>query len=126
RAQSGRTGRRRLWRHQAARPRLVRQRRDAPRAHRTGRVVRLARVRRPPPRPTPPTRGPLMLAVVIAEAAAIFLLGLLVAGLLRSHAEILRALHDLGAAADPDAPRPAGAQAASSRSSGATGQLAHD
>jgi len=43
-----------------------------------------------------------MLAVVIAEGAAIFLLALLVAGLLRSHAEILRALHDLGASVDPD------------------------
>jgi hypothetical protein len=33
--------------------------------------------------------------LVIAEAVAIGLLGLLVAGLLRSHAEILRALHEL-------------------------------
>ncbi len=38
-----------------------------------------------------------MLILVIAEAAAILLLGLLVAGLLRSHAEILRRLHQLGA-----------------------------
>jgi hypothetical protein len=38
-----------------------------------------------------------MTGLVIAEAVAIALLGLLVAGLLRSHAEILRALHDLGA-----------------------------
>jgi hypothetical protein len=37
-----------------------------------------------------------MTGLVIAEAVAIALLGLLVAGLLRSHAEILRALHDLG------------------------------
>lgn len=42
-----------------------------------------------------------MLALVIAEGFAIALLGLLVAGLLRSHAEILRALHDLGADLDP-------------------------
>jgi len=41
-----------------------------------------------------------MLAVVIAEGIALLLLGLLVAGLLRSHAEILRALHDLGAGVD--------------------------
>jgi hypothetical protein len=44
-----------------------------------------------------------LLAVVVA------LLGVLVAGLLRSHAEILRALHELGVGVDPDqpaAPRP--------------------
>ena len=38
-----------------------------------------------------------MTALVVVEAAAIVLLGLLVVGLLRSHAEILRQLHDLGA-----------------------------
>lgn len=38
-----------------------------------------------------------MLAVVIAEGAAILLLAVLVVGLLRSHALILRALHELGA-----------------------------
>ncbi len=38
-----------------------------------------------------------MTGLIIAEAAAIFLLGLLVVGLLRSHAEILRKLHELGA-----------------------------
>jgi len=38
----------------------------------------------------------LLLAVVVA------LLGVLVAGLLRSHAEILRALHQLGVSLDPD------------------------
>jgi hypothetical protein len=43
-----------------------------------------------------------MLAVVIAEGAALLLLALLVAGLLRSHAEILRALHDLGAGVESD------------------------
>lgn len=42
-----------------------------------------------------------MLALVIAQTVALVLLGLLVAGLLRSHAEILRALHDLGAGLDP-------------------------
>lgn len=36
-------------------------------------------------------------AVAIIEGVAILLLGLLVAGLLRSHADILRALHELGA-----------------------------
>jgi hypothetical protein len=37
-----------------------------------------------------------MTALVVTEAISILLLGLLVAGLLRSHAEILRKLHDLG------------------------------
>ena len=44
-----------------------------------------------------------MPAVVTIEAVAIVLLGLLVVGLLRSHAEILRRLHELGAGLDPDA-----------------------
>jgi hypothetical protein len=43
-----------------------------------------------------------VIAVVVVEAAAIVLLGVLVVGLLRSHAEILKALHDLGAGLDPD------------------------
>ena len=47
-----------------------------------------------------------MLALVIAEGFAVALLGVLVAGLLRSHAEILRALHDLGADLDPDRSTP--------------------
>jgi hypothetical protein len=38
-----------------------------------------------------------MLAVVVAEGVAIVLLAVLVVGLLRSHALILRALHELGA-----------------------------
>jgi len=42
-----------------------------------------------------------MLAVVIGEGVVLLLLALLVAGLLRSHAEILRALHDLGASVEP-------------------------
>jgi hypothetical protein len=41
-----------------------------------------------------------MMVLVVAEAVAIALLGLLVAGLLRSHAEILRRLHQLGAGED--------------------------
>jgi hypothetical protein len=51
-----------------------------------------------------------MLAVVVAEGVAIALLAVLVLGLLRSHALILRALHELGAgleleeAAVPDTP----------------------
>ena len=54
------------------------------------------------PRPPPPPsaacrRGDSMLAVVVAEGVAIALLAVLVLGLLRSHALILRALHELGA-----------------------------
>jgi len=37
-----------------------------------------------------------VVVVVVAEGVVLLLLALLVAGLLRSHAEILRALHDLG------------------------------
>jgi len=40
-------------------------------------------------------------ALIVVEAVAIGLLGLLVAGLLRSHAEILRHLHRMGADLDP-------------------------
>lgn len=43
-----------------------------------------------------------MIGLVIAEAVAIALLALLVAGLLRSHAEILRSLHELGAGQPPE------------------------
>ena len=45
-----------------------------------------------------------MAQIVAVQAVAIVLLGLLVVGLLRSHAEILRKLHELGAGLDPDAP----------------------
>ena len=44
-----------------------------------------------------------MAQVVAIQAVAIVLLGVLVVGLLRSHAEILRKLHELGAGVDPDA-----------------------
>jgi len=43
-----------------------------------------------------------MTAVVVIEAVVIGLLALLVVGLLRSHAEILRALHDLGVNLEED------------------------
>ena len=43
-----------------------------------------------------------MTAVVVALAVAVLLLSVLVAGLLRSHAEILRALHELGAGLELD------------------------
>jgi hypothetical protein len=45
-----------------------------------------------------------MVALVSILAVAVGLLTLLVAGLLRSHAEILRALSSLGVSLDPDAP----------------------
>ncbi len=48
-----------------------------------------------------------MTAVVVVEGIVIAVLALLVVGLLRSHAEILKRLHDLGAGLDPDAPAPA-------------------
>ena len=55
-----------------------------------------------------------MLALVITESVVVVLLAVLVAGLLRSHADILRAVHSLGAgvgdpaapADDPAGPRP--------------------
>ena len=43
-----------------------------------------------------------MTALVVALAIAVLLLGVLVAGLLRSHAEILKALHELGAGLELD------------------------
>jgi hypothetical protein len=44
-----------------------------------------------------------MAELVAIQTLAIVLLGVLVVGLLRSHAEILRKLHELGAGLDPDA-----------------------
>lgn len=43
-----------------------------------------------------------MTALVIILTLVVLLLALLVAGLLRSHAEVLRALHELGVSLDPD------------------------
>jgi hypothetical protein len=45
-----------------------------------------------------------MTALLVLEGVALALLALLVVGLLRSHAEILRRLHDLGVGLDPSAP----------------------
>jgi hypothetical protein len=53
-----------------------------------------------------------VLAVVIAEGVAIALLAVLVLGLLRSHALILRALHELGAGPELEKDAGAGAGAA--------------
>ena len=47
-----------------------------------------------------------MAELVAIQTVAIVLLGVLVVGLLRSHAEILRKLHELGAGLDPDAAAP--------------------
>ena len=45
-----------------------------------------------------------MVALVIVSTFVVLVLGILVAGLLRSHADILRALHELGAGVgDPSA-----------------------
>lgn len=51
-----------------------------------------------------------MTALVVGLTVAVALLGMLVAGLLRGHADVLRALHRLGVDMDPAAPagRPAG------------------
>jgi hypothetical protein len=48
-----------------------------------------------------------MAAVAVALALVLALLSVLVVGLLRSHAEILRALHDLGVNLEDGAPAPA-------------------
>ena len=53
-----------------------------------------------------------MLAVVVAEGVAIVLLGILVLGLLRSHALILKALHELGAGLELEAEAGTGATTA--------------
>lgn len=71
-----------------------------------------------------------MTALVIAEAFVLALLVLLVAGLLRSHAEILRRLHELGAGLEEGAPtrRSGRASAAAPRQArnGATTVGRHD
>jgi hypothetical protein len=76
-----------------------------------------------------------VIAVVVAEAVAIVLLGVLVVGLLRSHAEILKALHELGAGLDPDSDdarvggrlsRAASAQLSSGGHRSTTAEDAHD
>lgn len=50
-----------------------------------------------------------MTALVVGLTVAVALLGLLVAGLLRGHAEVLRALHQMGVDLDPAAPAAGGA-----------------
>jgi hypothetical protein len=50
-----------------------------------------------------------MVALVIVSTFVVLMLGILVAGLLRSHADILRALHDLGAGVGDPSTAPAAA-----------------
>jgi hypothetical protein len=67
-----------------------------------------------------------MMAIAVVEAAAILLLGILVVGLLRSHAEILRRVHDLdggGEERSPAGPQPV---QITPRSEGVTGGTARD
>jgi hypothetical protein len=54
-------------------------------------------------------RGGGMVALVIVSTFVVLVLGILVAGLLRSHADILRALHDLGAGVGDPSTAPAAA-----------------
>jgi hypothetical protein len=61
-----------------------------------------------------------MVVLVTLLAVAVGLLAFLVAGLLRSHAEILRSLHELGVGLDPDASPSDRTLSASPRVSGAT------
>ena len=69
-----------------------------------------------------------MVALVVVEAVAIGLLGLLVAGLLRSHAEILRRLHELGAGLhdEPRAPGPLAAAPVDADAHDVTGTTPYD
>ena len=69
-----------------------------------------------------------MTALVVVEAACIILLGMLTVGLLRSHAEILRQLHELSAGRDDDRTTAAGRDGRSVPVDigGATGGPAHD
>ena len=53
-----------------------------------------------------------MVALVIVSTFVVLVLGVLVAGLLRSHADILRALHDLGAGVGDPSTAPAAAPVA--------------
>src|SRR5271165_5715210 len=52
-------------------------------------------------------KGGGVIALVIVSTFVVLVLGILVAGLLRSHADILRALHELGSGVGDPAARPA-------------------
>lgn len=64
-----------------------------------------------------------MTALDAVQTVATLLLGLLVVGLLKSHAEILRQLHQLGAGRPDEPPRPVPVALAAGS---ATGAMAHD
>src|SRR5687768_10978908 len=63
-------------------------------------------------------------AIAVALALVLAVLGVLVVGLLRSHAEILKALHDLGVNLEDGAPGPARGNPAASRGDGVLGSAA--
>jgi hypothetical protein len=67
-----------------------------------------------------------MMAIAVVEGAAILLLGVLVVGLLRSHAEILRRLHDLDDGGDGHATDHRQLVQVTPRGEGVTGDAAHD
>jgi hypothetical protein len=67
-----------------------------------------------------------MLAITVTEAVVLVILGLLVVGLLRSHAEILRALHELGAGQGDDAPAGRAVTPRRAATSDAVGGSGHD
>ncbi|MBV8463878.1 MAG: hypothetical protein JO368_11320 [Acidimicrobiales bacterium] len=65
-----------------------------------------------------------MIALAVVLSALVFLLAVLVAGLLRSHADILKALHDLGVGVgDPSSPRAAGGPTGSADGRGTPVQM---
>jgi hypothetical protein len=66
-----------------------------------------------------------MLAITITEGFAIIVLGMLVVGLLRSHADILRALHELGAGAPGEESRDR-SRLITRSAAGGTGEPGHD
>src|SRR5665213_1841682 len=63
-----------------------------------------------------------MVALVLILTFVVLLLGVLVAGLLRSHADILRALHDLGAGVGDPSTAPAAAPVTFTSTAPAPGQ----
>jgi hypothetical protein len=67
-----------------------------------------------------------MLTIVIIEGVALIFLGLLVVGLLRSHAEILRTLHDMGEGLETGPAIRSHAEAPRRDNDGPTGGPGHD
>jgi hypothetical protein len=67
-----------------------------------------------------------MLAIVIIEGVALLFLGLLVVGVLRSHAEILRTLHEMGEGVEADRSQRPRAAAPRGDNDGPTGGPGYD